>query len=195
MKARRRLSRAKASAANDRKDEGTGSPDQGEPVFLVVGRLRRPHGLTGELQMDVLTDFPERLVPGKQIFIGEEHLPAQIENLRPHGSLLLIMLKGYGNVDQARVFTNAMVYVEAHNLPELPDGEYYHHQLIGLTVIDIETDVVLGQLEKILETGANDVYIVRRENGDELLLPAIESVLCQVNLETKVMMVRQQQWW
>ena len=195
MKARRRLSQAKATTANDRKVEGTGSPDQGEPVFLVVGRLRRPHGLNGELQMDVLTDFPERLVPGKQIFIGEEHTPYQIEHLRPHGKLLLVSFKGCGNVDQARIFTNAMVYVQAHGLPELPEGEYYHHQLIGLSVIDMDSGDVLGRLEKILETGANDVYVVRRENGDELLLPAIESVLAEINLNNKEMKVHQQQWW
>jgi 16S rRNA processing protein RimM len=195
MKARRRLSKANTTTANDRKVEGTGSPDQGEPVFLVVGRLRRPHGLTGELQMDVLTDFPERLAPGKQIFIGDEHLPSRIEHLRPHDKLLLVSLTGCGNVDQARVFTNAMVYVEAHNLPELPEGEYYHHQLIGLSVIDVETGDILGRLEKILETGANDVYVVRRETGDEILLPAIESVVSEVNLDSKVMKVRQQQWW
>ena len=195
MKALRRLSQTNATTANDRNVEGTGSPDQGEPVFLVVGKFRRPHGLIGELQMEVLTDFPERLVPGKQIFIGEEHMPVQITHLRPHGTLLLVSLRECKNVDQAKVFTNVMVYVEAHDLPELPEGEYYHHQLIGLTVMDMDSGDVLGRLEKILETGANDVYIVRRENGDELLLPAIESVLSEVNLEHNVMKVRQQQWW
>ena len=195
MKARRRRSQVISSAKNDRNVEGTGSPEKGEPVFLVVGRLRRPHGLNGEMQMDVLTDFPERLVPGKQIYIGEEHTPYQIKHLRPHGKLLLITIKGCDHVDQARMFTNAMVYVQAQGLPELPEGEYYHHQLIGLNVIDMDTSEVLGQLVKILETGANDVYVVRRENGDELLLPAIKSVLAEINLENKEMRVHQQEWW
>jgi 16S rRNA processing protein RimM len=195
MKARRRLSQVNDAAATDRNTEETGSPAQGEPVFLVVGRLRRPHGLHGELQMDVLTDFPERLVPGKQVYVGPDYSPYRIDQLRPHGKLLLVLFNECNDVDQAKTMTNTLVYVIAEELPDLPEGEYYHHELIGLSVMDMDSGEVLGQLEKILETGANDVYLVRLKNGDELLLPAIESVLAEVDLENREMRVHQQQWW
>ena len=72
--------------------------------------------------------------------------------------------------------------------PDLPAGEYYHHQLLGLQVID-ETGKLLGQVSEILETGANDVLVVRPSMGEEILLPAIDPVILQVNLEQGVMQV------
>jgi 16S rRNA processing protein RimM len=81
------------------------------------------------------------------------------------------------------------VYVRADDRPQLPDGEYYHHQLIGLQVVSDEGDI-LGILTGIIETGANDVYIVRSENDREVLLPAIESVILEIDLERSEMLVR-----
>jgi len=83
--------------------------------------------------------------------------------------------------------------VKAADLPRLPEGQYYHHQLLGLSVVD-ETGQVLGELAEILETGANDVYLVKTPLGKELLLPAIEDVILGVPLERKEMSVRPPDW-
>jgi 16S rRNA processing protein RimM len=77
---------------------------------------------------------------------------------------------------------NQFVLVRADDRPALPEGEYYHHQLIGLLVVD-EREIALGELVEIMQTGANDVYVVRLRAGGELLIPAIDSVILAVDLE------------
>jgi len=171
----------------------TGSPQTGEPVFLAVGYLRRPHGLHGEILMDVLTDFPERLRIGKEIFVGEEQKFYRISRVRWHDHQMLVSLEGVIDREQAGQFRNLMVYVRADSLPDLEKGEHYFHQLIGLSVVEKEGQL-LGKLVEIIETGANDVYVVQTSKGDELLLPAIEDVILGIDLERGEVLVKLQEW-
>lgn len=174
-------------------DPTTGSPSPGEPVFLAIGRLRRPHGVRGEMLMDVLTGFPERIRPGRKVYVGEVHELLQIASLRGHDREMIIRFSGFSTPEEAGRLRNALVYVKASDLPELPEGEYYHHQLLGLSVVD-EAGQHLGILTEILETGANDIYLVKTPDEKELLLPVIEEVILSVDLEQGVMRVRPQEW-
>jgi len=158
-----------------------GSPTVGEPEYLVIGFLRRPHGVRGEMLMDVHTDFPERIKPGLTLFVGESHQKMTLASNRPHHKGMLVRFRGIKNPEDAGLYRNTWVYVTTASRPELPDGEYYHHQLIGLTVMD-EEDTLLGTLVDIIETGANDVYVVRDKSGSELLLPAISDVILDIQL-------------
>lgn len=163
---------------------GTGSPPVGEPEYLVVGFLRRPHGVRGEILMDVHTDFPERLKTGATVFVGEAYQPVVIASRRPHANGLLVRFRGIKNPEDAGVYRNTWVYVPVADRPELPDGEYYHHQLIGLNAVT-DDGRELGVLADILETGANDVYVLRDVDGNELLLPAIPPVILGVDLANR----------
>ncbi|MFZ5920197.1 MAG: ribosome maturation factor RimM [Chloroflexota bacterium] len=167
---------------------GSGSPPVGEPVYLVVGRLRRPHGLRGEILMEVLTDFPERLKRGKQVFIGDDYTPHTISACRRHNDGLLLTFEGCTDRDEAAKLRNQDVFVPTGSLPALSEGEYYHHQLVGLSVVT-DTGRSLGALVEVIETGANDVYAVRDENGREVLLPAIPQVVLDVDLDSATMRV------
>lgn len=174
-------------------DQSTGSPSTGEPVFLAIGKLQKPHGLRGELQMVVLTDFPERIVHGKAVYCGESHVPQIIRSVRNHNIGLLVAFEGYESPESAGELSNQNVYVRADELPSLPEGEYYHHQLLGLSVVD-QNGIPLGTLVEILETGANDVYIVEKADGSELLLPAIDQVILAVDLNAKKIQVKPPEW-
>jgi len=90
-------------------------------------------------------------------------------------------------------FRNQYLYVRADELPPLPEGEYYHHQLLGLRVFDLQGNL-LGVLSEILETGANDVYVVRDEGGSEILLPVIEGVILEVDLGARRLIVNPPEW-
>ncbi len=171
----------------------SGSPSQGEPVFIAVGFLRRAHGIRGEMIMDVLTDFPERLKPRRILYAGDEHEPVRIQSVRWHNKVMLVKLVGCENPEDAAKYRNVTLFVRVDELPPLPEGEYYHHQLIGLRVLQENGDVV-GVLEEILTTGANDVYTVVKEDGGEVLIPAIEDVVLTVDLERGEMVVRLQTW-
>lgn len=165
----------------------------GEPVFLVVGRLRKAHGVQGEITMEVITDFPERLRPRREVYIGDDHRPVRIKKVRQKPPYLLLSFEGFTDCDQVNLMRNELVYVHTGDLPSLPEGQYYHHQLLGLAVVD-EAGTPLGNLGEILETGANDVYVVRSEGKEDLLLPAIGSVIIQVDLEQGKIIVHPPEW-
>lgn len=166
--------------------KNTGSPT-GEPLYLSVGFLRRPHGLQGELVMDLHTDFPERMKSGRKLFVGDEHQPVTLTNVRPHQMGLLVKFKGIETPEEAGKYRNQWVFVKKSDVPPLPEGKIYKHELIGFRVVD-EDGNPLGELVEILETGANDVYVVRDDSGKEILLPNIPSVI--LDLETGARTIR-----
>jgi 16S rRNA processing protein RimM len=167
-------------------EKNTGSPN-GEPLYLSVGFLRRPHGLTGELIMDLHTDFPERMKKGRKLFVGEKHKPMTLTNVRPHQNGLLVKFEDVETSEAAGLYRNQWVYVQAKDVP-LPEGRHYKHELLGLKVVD-ENDSPLGELSEILETGANDVYIVRDGSGREILLPNIPSVILDLDVAAQLIRV------
>jgi len=138
--------------------------------------------------MEVYTDFPERLVPGAPVFLGPVHRPLHVRGQRPHREGLLITFVEIHNRDQAVELRNEVVYVRADDRPSLPGGEYYHHQILGLRVLS-DQGHDLGIVTQILETGANDVCVVSHESSPDLLLPMIDSVILDINLEQGEMRV------
>lgn len=166
----------------------SGSPDRGEPAFLVIGKLRAPHGLRGELLMEVITDFPERLHPGMQLYIGEEHRPVRLRSRRGHARELLVGFDGFDTPESAGLFRNRLVFVSTAGLPSLPEGEYYHHELIGLNVVS-DDDRQIGVVVEILDTAAHDIYVVRPADGGELLIPAIDPVIVEIDLPANRMTI------
>lgn len=171
----------------------TGSPLQGEPVFLLVGLLRRTHGVKGDLLMEIKTDFPERIKPHKMLYVGDQHEALTVRSVRKAHTHLIISFEGFHNPEDSARLRNLPVYVKVSELPKLPEGEFYHHELLGLGVIS-EDGQNVGTLIEILETGANDVFIIRQENGNELLIPAIESVVLEILPDQALIRVRIPEW-
>ena len=169
-------------------EQPAGSPPNGEPAFLVVGKLRHPHGVRGEILLEVITDFPERLQPGMKVFVGEEHRPERILTRRVHGKGLLVSFEGYTTPETVGALRNSLVYVPTAGRPALPAGEYYHHQLLGL-LVTAEDGNELGRLAEILSTAAHDIYVVRSESGAEILLPAIDEVILEIDLDKGLLRV------
>ena len=167
--------------------KATGSPD-GEPVYLVVGFLRRAHGVQGEMIMDVHTDFPERLRRGRKLYLGEEHQPMTLASARSHAKGMLIKLEGIETPEDIAPFRNQWIYVKASEVPALPEGQIYQYELFGFKVLE-ENGNPLGELVEIIETGANNVYVVKDEAGKEILLPAIPSVILEIDPVRRLMRV------
>ncbi len=166
-----------------------GSPAAGEPAFLAVGKVRHPHGVAGEVLVEIYTDFPENLRPEVTVYAGNRHLPLTICSRRAHKKGLLLAFIGFDTPEQVGRFRNQILYVERIGASELPEGEYYYHELLGLSVFD-ENGTVLGEVTEILETGANDVYVVTNEARQEMLLPAIAEVILDINLVSRSIKVR-----
>ena len=159
-----------------------------EPLYLAVGKLRRPHGVRGEMLMEVLTDFPERLRPGLTVYVGPRHLALRLRSVRPHGQALLVAFEGYDDRDRAGLLRNMLVTVPASETPPLPEGEFYYHQILGLRVVTDEGEP-LGTVTEIMETGANDVFVVTSPEGGEILLPDTKEVVLAIDLENGTMTV------
>jgi 16S rRNA processing protein RimM len=155
----------------------------GEPEFLAVGKLRKPHGLRGEMLMIVWTDFPERLQPGVKVFVGESHQPVHIKSLRARHQDSLIAFDEFDQRETVGQLRNQVIFVRTADLPPLPEDEIYLHQLLGLQVIRDEDDALLGTVAEILETGANNVLVIYREGKADILLPDIDSVVLNIDLE------------
>jgi 16S rRNA processing protein RimM len=169
------------------KQQTSGSP-AGEPVYLVIGYLRRAHGVRGEIIMDLHTDFPERIRSGRKVLIGENYQPFTLDTVRPHSDGLLVSIRGVGTPEEVGKYRNQWVYVKASDVPPLPEGKHYQYELIDLDVVD-ENGNPLGKLVEILETGANDVYVVQDDSGKEILLPAIPSVIMDLDMSQRTLRV------
>ncbi len=161
----------------------------GKLEFIVVAKLRRPHGLKGEALVTVLTDFPDRIAQGTSFFLGEDHFPISVTNSRSHNEGLLLSFKEFPDRKSLEGRQNQFIYAPIQDIPQLKKGEYYHHQLIGLHVVDIKGRSH-GELVDILVTGANDVYVVRPDEGRDLLLPAINDVIIEIDLDTNKMVIK-----
>jgi len=177
------------SQANNNKH---GSPAKGEPNFLIIGKIRRPHGVRGEVLFEVITDFPERIQPDLKVYIGAKKDKYVVQRVRTQPPHLLLKFKEINDRDIAGEFRNQLVSVRAVDLPELPEDEFYIHQLIGLRVVT-QTREELGNVTEIIETGANDVIVAVRDMV-ETLIPFIEDVIIEVNLEMKEIIVKLQEW-
>ena len=172
-----------------------GSQRNAEPAFLVLGKLRRAHGVVGEIALDVYTGMPELLDVNRVVFVGENHQPLTIQSTRPKGAaLLLIKFVEVNDRTEVSALTNLLVYTQAEQLPALPEGEFYLHELIGLEVYDTD-EAYLGVLTEILETGANDVYLVKDPSGNEVLIAAVEERILEIDQDARRMIVSTIEWY
>jgi len=158
-----------------------GSPLPGEPVYLAVGKLRHAHGVHGEMLVQIFTDFPERLQPGTILYLEEEGKQLHLVKCRPHREGLLMTFEGYSTPEEVSKFRNQTIFVKSEDRPALANGEYYHHQLIGLQVITHE-GTPLGMVTEILETGASDVLVIRSDTGVETLIPMVNAFVRGIDL-------------
>jgi 16S rRNA processing protein RimM len=174
---------------SDTNQNSTGSPQQGEPLYLLIAHLGKPHGLKGEILMYIITDFPERIKSGLTVYVGENYSKYEIDLIRNHNKGMIIKFKEIESIEEIEKLRNLDVFVSSENLEKLPEGEYYHHQLLGMQVFD-ENGVAIGELIEILETGANDVYVAKSSDGKEELIPATKENLINIDLKKNMMVVK-----
>ncbi len=163
------------------------SARQPEPQtgFVAVGLVRAARGVRGELSVDPLTEFPQRFRPGSVIFA--RGAPYTVRRARSHRGALLLELEGIASREQADALRGALLEVPQKELSPLAEGQYYRFDIVGMAVVDHE-GAPLGRIEEIVETGANDVYLVRNDDGD-LLVPAIDTVIKEVDVAGRRMVV------
>lgn len=163
------------------------------PQYLILGEILRPHGVRGELRMRVFTDYPERIADKQQLILAEDEegkkaRTLRLESVRMHQNYALLKFEGIDDRDAADLLRELIVLVEMDDAVPLEEGEFYLYQVIGLQVVTDDGEN-LGTIKEVMETGANDVYIVDTEQYGEVLLPAIPSIILNTDVKAGVVTV------
>ena len=191
MSNRRRSGRSHNRAPATGRPPGRAQQSPEEPAvpdgFVLIGRVIRPHGVDGILRVQPYSDNPNRFRPGSSITIADTLWTLDSFRRLPDGYALL-GLDGLDSDADGRKLTDEWLFAPIDTDADLEPDEYYHYQLVGLNVLTDEGEH-LGALSEVLETGSNDVYIVRSTDGKEILLPAISQVIKKVDLATGTMLV------
>ena len=151
---------------------------------VTVGRVLSPHGLRGEVKVESLTDFSQRFRKGSKLWLAG--VERTVELGRIQGKTVILKLEGVNSRDAAEALRGAELTVP--DLLEITEEDvYYQHDILGIRVED-EAGNELGKVDDVLSTGSNDVYVVHGERG-ELLLPALDDVVKQVDLDARRIVV------
>ncbi len=158
--------------------------------YLAIGRIVRAHGVRGELSVMVLTDFPERFASTEWVYLGDEFEANAYKLLkhRWHKQNVLLTFEGITTRTEAEKFIGQMVQIPVEEAMPLPEGSFYLFELVGLQVFTTTGDL-LGVITDVLETGANDVLVVKTGDEKEVLLPNIPDVVKTVDLDAGKMTI------
>ena len=150
--------------------------------YLRIGVILKPHGVHGEVKVYPTTDEPERFLQVKDVIIDkgglrEDH---KIENTKYFKQMVILKLSGLSSMNDAEKYRDANILIHRDQSP-LEEGHYFIVDLIGLEVY--EEDRLIGEVTDFLQTGANNVYVVTKTNGKELLLPDIPDCILKVDTD------------
>jgi 16S rRNA processing protein RimM len=151
-----------------------------------VGIVNSTWGLRGHVKVTAYSSNPERFAVGSTLYVRGE--PRKVTALNMSQGYPIVQFEGYQDATSAEALRGSLIEIDESELPPLPEGEYYLHDLVGLEVVTREGEVV-GTLTQALTTGANDVYVVRREGKPDALIPAIPDVILSVDLQARRMTI------
>lgn len=160
--------------------------------FISIGRIAGPHGIQGAVKVYSYAESPSVFKTGLSLYLkrpgdsgGELHL---VKWAASQARFVLLLFEGINSRASADNLKGFELFIEKTDLPQLDEGVYYWNDIIGLLVFSSD-DEYIGRVESIMETGANDIYVVKNEKGEEVLIPAIESVVTDIDIAQKRMKV------
>lgn len=162
-------------------------PSASAPEYIVIGRITRAHGLRGQVVVSFETAWPRRFLSVPRVFVGDTNLPVGVAAVRLTPRYALLSLIGVETRRDAENLRGLWVKLPAAEAMKLGQGEFFVHQIVGLAVVTRAGDLI-GHVQDVLFTGANDVYVIRTAAG-EMLLPAVEDVIHEIILDEGRMVV------
>jgi len=160
------------------------------PEYILVGRIGRTHGVSGELYVNSLTDNPNRFREGNELWIedGGAWKKIKIESMREISGKPAVRIEGIDNPDDARELINSFIYIKESDLEELPEGKYYYFNLIGCRVVDA-ANKLLGRVVEVEIYPANDVMVIESEKGERCLFPIVREYVKKIDVKLKKIVV------
>nr|WP_296041803.1 ribosome maturation factor RimM [uncultured Blautia sp.] len=158
--------------------------------FLKVGVITTTHGVRGEVKVYPTTDEPERFLELDHVLLdtGKEFRDLEIKNVRFFKNLVILKFKGIDNINDIEKYKGHDLWIPREEGQELDEDEYYIADLLGLHVI-LDDGTEFGTLKNVMETGANDVYIIDTNAHGEVLVPAIRECIQDIDLEKNTMTI------
>lgn len=156
--------------------------------YLEAGKIVTTHGIKGEIKIMPYTDYPELLCEFDRLFLGKNHEEINVERSRVFKNMVIAKLEGYDTPEVAEKLRNKILYMHRDDL-ELDEDTYFIQDLIGIEVSDADSGFVYGKITDVMQTGANDVYVVQGKNR-EYLVPAIPEVVITTDIDENTMTIR-----
>lgn len=155
-----------------------------------VGVITQTHGIKGEVKVFPTTSEPARFKKLKQVTLdtGKTRMQMEIESVKFFKQFVIVKFKGFDSINDIEMYKNAQLLVDREHAVRLKKDEYYIADLVGLKVISDE-DKEIGVLDDVLETGANDVYVIKCADGKEVLFPAIKECILNVDIDAGIVKV------
>ena len=162
--------------------------EDGLEDLLQVGVITTTHGVRGEVKVFPTTDDANRFKKLKEVILdtGKEQLPLEIAQVKFFKNLVILKFKGIDNINDIEKYKGKSLYVTREHAVKLKKDEYFIADLIGMRAVTEEGEE-LGTIKDVLQTGENDVYIIKKDGEDELLVPAIKDCVKNVDIEGGVM--------
>lgn len=161
--------------------------------WFRVGKIVNTQGIRGELRIISSTDFPdERFKVGSKLYIGDaknnDKLEVTVTSCRLHKNFHLLKFAGFTNINEVEQFKGKELFVSEEMLTELDEGEFYYYEIIGCEVFSEEGELI-GKVKEILSPGANDVWVIQRHGKKDALIPYIDDVVKEVDVENKKIII------
>ena len=158
--------------------------------LLQVGVITQPHGVRGEVKVFPTTDDPVRFKKLKKVILdtGKEKLDLEVEHVKIFKQFVIVKFKEFDNINDIERYKRCPLLVERKDAVELEADEYFIADMIGIEVVT-EDDKPFGTLKDVMETGANDVYVIDTDEHGEVLVPAIRECILDVDIENQKMKI------
>ncbi len=157
--------------------------------FLETGKIVTTHGIKGEVKVMPWCDDPQMFLELKKLYLEKGKKEIQIDGARLQKNMVLLKINGIDDMTAAQAMRGKILYLNRDDI-KLDDSEYFIQDLIGLTVKDADSGKVYGELVDVSETGANDVYHIKFEDGSIKLIPAIKNVIIKTDIDNNIMEIR-----
>lgn len=158
--------------------------------MITIGKILKPVGLRGEVKVSLLTDFPDRFKTLREVMVqtkDERQQQHSIDHVRYGLPFVYITFAGLSSLDQVDPLIGGLIQIPEEELAALPEGSYYQFELQGIDVY-LEEGTFLGKVDQILQTGSNDVFVVKC-GAKEYLIPALRAVVKEINIPKRQMII------
>ncbi len=156
--------------------------------YLCIGKIVGSRGVNGEIKVEPWCDSPENFYDIKNIYIDINAEPLDIAEIRIHKSQVLLKITSVDSKDSAEMLRGKFVYAYKKDIP-IEDGRYFIEDLKGCMVFDSEKNRLFGKLKDVLNTGANDIYVIEDESKKEYLVPIIDGTVKEIDVDNQEILI------